>query len=162
VTALTVERFFWDDAVRRAAAEQLRMDVFVAEQGVPADEEIDDIDPVALHVLVRDAATGVALGTGRVFDPDGSGRIARIGRMAVARTARRRGVGRRVLIALMREGLARGVAEMVLDAQTHAIPFYASLGFEVTGPEHLDCGIPHRMMGIAAAAARRRLAAEPD
>jgi predicted GNAT family N-acyltransferase len=125
----------------------LRIEVFVEEQQVPPDEEIDDIDPDAVHLVVLDGG-GKVLATGRFFDADGRGMIGRIGRMAVAKSARGRGVGRMILRGLMVEGLRRGFGKMILDAQVQAIPFYEDSGFVAYGEEHLDCGIPHRMMEI--------------
>lgn len=156
------------DSPEGLAARRLRFEVFVDEQGVPPHEEIDAIDPTAWHVLAWDAA-GVPAATGRLyFAPDDAPqsplpagtRVGRIGRMAVRRAARGRGFGRAVLHALMAEGLRRDCPAFILDAQTHAIGFYAGSGFRVCGPEHLDCGIPHRMMRVEADAARRALQQE--
>ena len=125
----------------------LRIEVFVKEQGVPHDEEIDDIDPNAVHMVVQDGS-GNVIATGRFYDADGRGMVGRIGRMAVVKEARGRGAGRKILRGLMMEGLRRGFEKMILDAQTQAIPFYEDSGFVAYGGEHLDCGIPHRMMEI--------------
>ena len=72
------------------ALRAVRETVFVVEQGVPADIELDALDPACTHVLARDAG-GAPIGTGRLA-PDG-----RIGRMAVLRDWRGRGVGRALL-----------------------------------------------------------------
>lgn len=123
----------------RAQAEPIRTTVFVDEQKVPADIEIDDWDPVSLHALALDPA-GVALGTGRLL-PDGH-----IGRMAVLRPARGRGVGRALLRALVQAARERGHREVVLSAQTHAVGFYRSEGFVEEGQVYEDAGIPHLQM----------------
>jgi predicted GNAT family N-acyltransferase len=132
--AIRVELCGWDAA--RAIATPIRHAVFVDEQRVPAELEIDERDPQCVHALAYDAA-GRALGTGRLL-PDGH-----IGRMAVVREARQLGVGSALLAALMDEARRRGHAQAILSAQTHAVPFYRRHGYVVTSGEYLDCGIPH-------------------
>jgi predicted GNAT family N-acyltransferase len=84
-----------------------------------------------------------AVGTGRiVFRPDS----AKIGRMAVLQTWRRRGVGRALLNTLIRIAAERQASRLVLHAQVHAIPFYTAHGFQVVGEEFEEAGIPHRRM----------------
>jgi predicted GNAT family N-acyltransferase len=123
----------------RDQAEPIRFEVFVGEQKVPAESELDEWDAASLHALAFDV-TGRAVATGRLL-PDGH-----IGRMAVRREARGRGAGAAVLEALMAAARARGEREVALSAQTHAIAFYERAGFVAEGPEYLDCDIPHRLM----------------
>lgn len=130
---LRVELGAWDDL--RAWAAPIRHAVFVDEQKVPADMEIDAWDPQSVHAVAFDAAT--AIGTGRLL-PDGH-----IGRMAVLPAARGAGTGSALLKYLMEEARRRGHRATVLSAQTHAIPFYQRHGFEVVSGEYLDAGIPH-------------------
>lgn len=125
-----------DWAAARARAAPIRFTVFVEEQKVPEDAEIDAWDPQCVHALAFDEE-GRALGTGRLL-PDGH-----IGRMAVLKQARQHGVGSALLAALMAEARRRGHARAALSAQTHAIPFYRRHGYVVTSGEYLDCGIPH-------------------
>jgi predicted GNAT family N-acyltransferase len=125
-------------ALREPAA-RLRFAVFVEEQKVPAEVELDEWDESSLHALAFDAA-GRAVGTGRLL-PDGH-----IGRMAVLPAARGQGVGRALLRALMQAAAQRGQCEVVLSAQTHALPFYEKEGFIAEGDEYDDAGIPHRQM----------------
>jgi predicted GNAT family N-acyltransferase len=129
-----IELLDWEAA--RPLAAPIRFAVFVEEQKVPADLEIDDQDARCVHALARDAE-GRALGTGRLL-PDGH-----IGRMAVLQDARKLGIGSALLAALMDEACRRGHAQAVLSAQTHAIPFYRRHGYAVVGGEYMDCGIPH-------------------
>jgi len=124
----------WDEL--RAAAAPIRFTVFVDEQKVPAEIEIDTQDPLSLHALALDAS-GTAVATGRLL-PDGH-----IGRMAVTQAARGQGAGTAVLLALMQAARERGHREVVLSAQTHAVPFYARLGFATEGAVYDDAGIPH-------------------
>lgn len=134
---LRVELGDW--TAMRAAAVPVRHAVFVDEQKVPAQMEVDELDPLSLHALAFDGA-GRVLGTGRLL-PDGH-----IGRMAVLRQARGNGVGSALLAALMQAARARGDREVALSAQTHAIAFYERFGFVAEGEEYDDAGIPHRLM----------------
>jgi predicted GNAT family N-acyltransferase len=134
---LRVELGDW--TAMRAAAAPVRHAVFVDEQKVPAQMEVDELDPLSLHALAFDGA-GRVLGTGRLL-PDGH-----IGRMAVLRQARGNGVGSALLAALMQAARARGDHEVALSAQTHAIAFYERYGFVAEGEEYDDAGIPHRLM----------------
>jgi predicted GNAT family N-acyltransferase len=117
----------------------LREAVFVVEQGVPLALERDEFDAVSRHAVVQDA-TGTVIATGRLL-PDGH-----IGRMAVAAGARGHGIGGRVLEALVAEAAARGLPEVVLNAQLQAEAFYRCHGFVVEGGVFLDAGIEHRRM----------------
>ena len=134
---LRVELGDWN--ALRAQAEPVRRAVFVDEQKVPAEMELDEFDPPSLHALAFDGE-GRVLGTGRLL-PDGH-----VGRMAVLRAARGTGVGSALLQALMRAARARGDREVVLSAQTHAVPFYERFGFVAEGEPYDDAGIPHRRM----------------
>lgn len=120
----------------RRWAEPLRFAVFVTEQHVPAEIELDSFDEQSVHAVAFDA-NGEATGTGRLL-PDGH-----IGRMAVARSARRSGVGSALLNALMDEARRRGHSHAVLSAQTHAQAFYRKHGYSVHGGEYDDAGIAH-------------------
>lgn len=136
---VTVSLCNWNDPAQQVALRTVRGEVFQREQGVPEELEWDDLDAVAVHVLARDTF-GNAIGCGRLL-PDGH-----IGRVAVLRHWRGKGVGTeimQVLIALARE---RGHDELHLNAQTQAVPFYERLGFRAQGEEFLDAGIPHRHM----------------
>ncbi len=121
------------------ALARLRQDVFVVEQECPyPDLDGRDVEPGTRHVLLsQDAAL---LGCARVLD---DGAVWRIGRVALVRDARGQGLAD----VLMRTALAvTGGREVVLDAQAPLAGWYASHGFEVTGPEFLEDGIPHLPM----------------
>lgn len=136
-SAFAIELGDWDPL--REIATPIRFAVFVQEQQVPAEIEIDDWDAQSLHAIARDVG-GVAVGTGRLL-PDGH-----IGRMAVLASARGTGVGTALLRALLNAARARGMTVVELSAQTHAVPFYVREGFAAYGDEYMDAGIPHRMM----------------
>lgn len=123
-----------------AAASAIRQEVFVVEQRVPAELELDEFDAVSLHALAVDDDTALALGTGRLL-PDGH-----IGRMAVRQDARGAGTGSLVLCALMDEARRRGDRDVVLHAQLGARDFYARHGFEPEGEVFMDAGIEHIAM----------------
>jgi predicted GNAT family N-acyltransferase len=124
----------WREAF--ATLTRIRTTVFVGEQNVPADLEMDGRDGDCAHALAEDAR-GEAIGTGRLM-PDG-----RIGRMAVLAAWRGRGVGAAILEALMAEARRRGFRETYLHSQSHARDFYARHGYVVEGDEYLEAGIPH-------------------
>jgi predicted GNAT family N-acyltransferase len=119
---------------------RIRLEVFVAEQNVPVEEERDEYDETALHFLA--VVDGAAIGTARVVLKNG-GAIAKIGRVAVSKSARGLGIG----AALIRHiENAVGADTFLLDAQTHALVFYEGLGYSVHGEAFTEAGIPHRHM----------------
>jgi predicted GNAT family N-acyltransferase len=126
----------------RAQAMDVREAVFVGEQGVPLALEHDALDATAFHVVALDGARCV--GTGRLLR-QGQG-MARVGRMAVLRAERRRGIGALLLAALEAEARAAGLTAVELHAQVHAAPFYARLGYAPAGPEFEEAGIRHVVM----------------
>lgn len=131
----------WNDLGR--LAERLRMEVFVKEQGVPREIEIDEFDTMCRHVVVINRL-GHAVATGRLVS-DAPG-VARIGRMAVARELRGSRVGRQVLDALVQAARDRGDTHAVLHAQVHAQNFYARAGFVPEGAVYEEAGIDHITM----------------
>jgi predicted GNAT family N-acyltransferase len=137
------------------AALAIRTTVFVEEQRVPPDEEIDDhdrTDRAAVHALAvaggeaGAAGTPRALGAGRFYAVDSA--TVQIGRMAVRADARGRGVGAALLTALVNEARRRGFARAHLHAQTHAATFYRKAGFDDDGPLMWDAGIEHQPMSL--------------
>jgi predicted GNAT family N-acyltransferase len=130
------------------AARAVRLAVFVEEQGIAPELEMDDRDATAVHAVAFDAQ-GVAVATGRLL-PD-----AHIGRMAVLEELRGQGVGATILRALMTIAASRGDRELQLHAQRSAVGFYERAGFVAQGEEYIEAGIAHRRM------ARRLASAEP-
>ncbi len=152
-----------DYAATADALHAVRDAVFVREQSVPAALERDSADPQCLHVLAH-AADGQPIGTARLVPPllavngcagsDADGGDAglhataspRIGRMAVLREWRSRGVGEAMLAELTTLARNRGWRELMLHAQAAAIPFYTRLGYLPAGPRFMEAGIEHQSM----------------
>lgn len=130
-------------AADRAELQALRHRVFVLEQGVPVELEQDELDETATHAVVRDAA-GLAVGTGRMVPLDGGS--ARIGRMAVARDVRGRGVGQALLAVLEEEARSAGCHRAEVHAQVRAAGFYRRAGYQPEGDPFDEAGIPHVVM----------------
>lgn len=133
----TIREVLWDTHASRLLA--VRAAVFVAEQGVPAALERDAADPQCLHLLATDAR-GRDIGTARMRT-DGH-----IGRMAVLRPWRGQGIGSALLARLVERARARGLAEVHLNAQVQASPFYRRHGFAPTGLPFDEAGIAHILM----------------
>ncbi|MTH33855.1 GNAT family N-acetyltransferase [Paracoccus limosus] len=126
-----------------AACRAIRHAVFVIEQNVPEDEEWDDLDEQAVHLLAR-TAEGTALGTARLIRRGETGKITRV---AVLKEARGTGLGAGLIRAAIRQfATTPGITRLQLGAQNHAIPFYEKLGFTAYGPEYMDGGILHHDM----------------
>jgi predicted GNAT family N-acyltransferase len=120
----------------------VRQAVFIHEQGVPAELELDEYDPLATHALAY--LDELCIGTGRLVDLGGG--QAQIGRMAVLAQFRGRGTGKNILEKLVQIASAQGVKLLILHSQVAAIPFYEKQGFKVEGPTYDEAGIPHRNM----------------
>ena len=127
----------WSDEQRTLLL--LRYVVFVEEQKVPLEEEMDGMDSTSTHFLATLNAN-LPVGTGRLL-PSGQ-----IGRMAVLKSFRNDGFGSLILQTIVRHGKSQGYDRLFLHAQNHAIPFYEKHGFVVQGDEFLDAGIAHHEM----------------
>ena len=122
----------------KALIHAVRTEVFVNEQNIPVEIEVDHLDPISQHVLAT--YEGSPIGTGRLT-PQG-----RIGRVAVARLWRRQGVGQQMMKQLLELAKCSNHREVILSAQHHAIEFYEKLGFECEGEAFLEVGIWHVTM----------------
>ena len=117
----------------------VRFRVFVAEQAIPPEEELDEDDATALHAIAL--VQGRIVGTGRLVSrEDGDGQV---GRMAVDQAWRRQGVGGEILIFLEDEARSLGMARCVLHAQEYVRGFYADRGYQEYGESFLEVDIPH-------------------
>lgn len=133
----TVRICRWADAAD--ALRRIRYDVFVVEQRVPEVLEWDEADAESMHALASDAA-GVPIGCARLL------RDGHIGRVAVARDWRERGVGTALMLELIGAARSRGDAEVIVNAQVSAMRFYALHGFVASGAVFEEAGIDHRVM----------------
>jgi len=129
------------DADEVRAALELRHEVFVVEQRVPIEEEIDVHDDTALHLVAVEHGRVVA--TARVVM---DGDTATVGRVAVARAARRRGIASRLIAASEAHAGERGARRVALAAQTGALALYERAGYTPYGERFMDAGIEHLMM----------------
>ena len=121
----------------------VRERVFIEEQGVPAEEELDGRDEEALYLLARDPGTGAAIGTLRLLL---DGEVAKVGRVAVDRDRRRRGIAARMLDLALAEARTRGATRARLASQLDAVALYERAGFAVQSGVFEDAGIPHVWM----------------
>jgi predicted GNAT family N-acyltransferase len=125
----------------REEAFRIRNAVFVEEQEVPLSLERDEEDDRAFHLIAF--VDGEPLGTARMLF---NGERGKIGRVAVLKKARGRGVGKALMETLKVQAYSRGLKELCLNAQIQVIPFYQELGYRLCSDEFLDAGILHRSM----------------
>jgi len=138
---ITAEPFSQLDPVTAYAVWRLRQDVFVVEQECPyPDLDGRDLEPGTRHVVMSD--DGRVVGYARVLD---DGAAWRIGRVALDRSARGRGLADRIMETALRVCDGKDV---VLDAQSPLTGWYATFGFAADGPEFLEDGIPHTPMRL--------------
>jgi predicted GNAT family N-acyltransferase len=130
----------------------IRTRVFVKEQGVPEEIEIDRDDKRAVHFLAFEA--GKAVGTARVVMRQGS---AKIGRMAVLKSYRGRGIGTKLLKRAIVMAKKQDAQKIYLHAQLPVIGFYEAMAFQCVGPVFKEAGIPHRKMVFIPASFRAAL-----
>ncbi|GAA3729240.1 GNAT family N-acetyltransferase [Salinicoccus jeotgali] len=120
---------------------EIRKRVFVEEQNVPMDREIDEYEDTSTHILLT---ADTPVGTVR-YRPAGDGLI-KIERMAVLPEARGLKYGRELMAFVHKHAREAGYAKARLGAQVHAADFYRKLGYEVASEEFEDAGIPHIYM----------------
>ena len=124
-----------DDSFR-----DLRIDIFVKEQGVPVENEFDDYDMQVPHLVIF--LDGEAVATGRVI-PYGEDTV-KIGRIAVKKDKRGLHLGEKIVLELLRKSKDDGAKTVMVGAQTHAVGFYEKCGFKLFGtPEYMEENIPH-------------------
>ena len=133
----------WAEMKTMAAA--LRHEVFVDEQDVPVELELDEFDTQALHaVVINKLGQGVA--TGRLLQVQTH--VSKIGRMAVSKPLRGGNLGRKLVEAFIEVARQRGDHEVILHAQCSAEGFYRKLGFKAHGDVFDDAGIDHIEMTL--------------
>lgn len=125
-----------------ADAAAIREEVFVREQGFS--DEFDAADTDALHLTLYEQERPVA--TLRLLT--GPGDVWHIGRVAVRKDCRGRGLGAELMRRGVRKAACLGAARIELGAQRHAVPFYEKLGFCPSGEPYDEQGCPHQPMGL--------------
>jgi predicted GNAT family N-acyltransferase len=129
-----IKRVDWPEERERIMA--IREAVFIVEQRVSMDIELDGLDEQCQFVLAEDQ-DGNAVGTCRL-SPNG-----KIGRLAVLKPYRGRGVGSALLRAIISIALQQGICDLYLHGQSYAMDFYIKHGFVPEGPEFIEADIPH-------------------
>ncbi|MGG5253224.1 GNAT family N-acetyltransferase [Neobacillus sp. SM06] len=119
----------------------VRKTVFVEEQNVPVEEEIDQYEDDSHHFVLYKGEAPIAAGRFRIVD--GYGKVERI---CVLKEARGTGAGKEIMNRIENFASEKGLEKLKLNAQTHAIHFYERLGYEVVSDEFMDAGIPHKTM----------------
>lgn len=122
----------------------LRTQIFIDEQHVPAELEIDGKDPDCLHVKAI-GSSGELIGTARLL-PDHY-----IGRMCVLKQYRHNGVGGAMLAFLINHARQHEIQCLKLNAQVSALPFYQRYGFEPDSEIFMEAGIMHKHMTLTLA-----------
>ncbi|MDH5183321.1 MAG: GNAT family N-acetyltransferase [Gammaproteobacteria bacterium] len=133
---IRIERVSWTEA--EEALSLIRRAVFIEEQRVPEVLEWDGEDKTAVQLMALD--DDVPVGTLRMLVNG------HLGRMAVLKPFRNRGIGHMLMQRMMEIARDNGLSKLTLSAQTHAVPFYLQFGFIADNEVFMDAGIPHRHM----------------
>jgi len=136
---MRIQRIVSEKELQRALS--IRVRVFVREQGVPEEIELDADDKKAIHLLVM--VSGKPVGTARIVNKNGK---AKIGRMAVVKSFRGKGVGKALLKRAIELCRRRRAKMIYLNAQVPVVGFYEKMGFRSVGRVFMEAGIPHRKM----------------
>jgi predicted GNAT family N-acyltransferase len=123
------------------AALKVRRQVFVMEQGVPEEIEVDGLDARCFHAVV--VAGDRAVGTARLREVDGWGKVERV---AVLQDYRGTGLGMWLMEAVEAEAQARGLRGTKLHAQVQVVRFYERLGYVAYGEPFFEADIEHVSM----------------
>lgn len=122
-------------------AYKVRKIVFVEEQNVPVELEMDEYEETAAHFVLYDNDEPIGAGRFRIID-----NIGKVERICVTKEQRSSGGGRIIMEKIEQYAKEKGLPKLKLNAQIQAIPFYSRLGFTVSSDEFLDAGIPHKTM----------------
>ncbi|MGM7700966.1 GNAT family N-acetyltransferase [Pseudalkalibacillus sp. Hm43] len=119
----------------------IRSTVFIEEQNVPEEEEIDQYEKDCTHFVVYDDSTPIGAGRIRYVDD-----YAKIERVCVLKEYRGTGAGKLLMENMEQEAIQQNVHKFVLHSQTHAEPFYTTIGYQTNSDIFMDAGIPHVAM----------------
>lgn len=135
----------WTNNIKTATykdALAIRYKVFVDEQNVPADLEIDEFEESSLHLVMYVENEPIA--TARIYElPNDTYKVQRV---AVLKEYRTSGIGTTLMKEIEQKASMRKAVKLTLGSQNSAIPFYEKLGYEVSSSEFMDAGIPHHSM----------------
>ena len=123
-------------------AHAIRREVFIDEQGVSEQEEFDDLDDRAFHLVIYDH--GIPAATGRLFFMGSY----HIGRIAVKKEKRGLHLGDLTVRMLLVKAFNDGAPYVTISAQMHAVPFYQHFGFVPYGDTYDEAGIEHIAMKV--------------
>lgn len=133
-----VQSGHWDKLEQDAKF--IRKQVFIIEQNIPEEEEWDDQDMISDHFVVYDQDQPIA--TARLLQNNS------VGRVAVLKAYRGQGIGRMIMLEIIRQVHQQDRKFLQLSSQVHAISFYEKLGFSIQGDAYDECGIPHIKMQL--------------
>lgn len=120
-------------------AAEIRSEVFMDEQGFSV--EFDSTDDISVHALLLKDDRAIA--AGRVYADSIDPGLVHIGRIAVRKDYRGKGLGSVIVAALEEHAAEKGYKKAVLSAQVRVRPFYESLGYTACGEEYMDEFCPH-------------------
>ncbi|MGM7680930.1 GNAT family N-acetyltransferase [Cytobacillus sp. Hm23] len=119
----------------------VRRQVFIEEQQVSEEEEIDNLENEATHFVLYDH--NQPIGAGRIRQLENTGKVERI---CVLSTSRKKGSGKMIMDKIEQYAIDQGIDKLKLNSQTHAEQFYKKLGYETVSEVFMDAGIPHVTM----------------
>ncbi|UFU00593.1 GNAT family N-acetyltransferase [Radiobacillus kanasensis] len=125
----------------KADAYSVRTQVFVEEQNVPPELEIDDLEDVAIHFLGYENGLPVAASRLRLVEDYG-----KLERICVLKEYRGKSFGKDIISRMESYIRDQGLQKSKLNAQTHAEGFYQSIGYNTISGTFMDAGIPHVTM----------------
>lgn len=120
----------------------VRRTVFIEEQAVPPDLEVDEFEDSAFHFVAYDELRPIGAGRFRLL-PDA---IAKVERICVLPDYRGKHIGNSLMDEIEKEAKLQGCRQLKLNSQTSAIPFYEKRHYTISSPEFMDAGIPHKTM----------------
>lgn len=142
VKNMKIKWFFGDTSPAFVDALSIRRDVFVDEQQVPEELEVDELEPLCEHVILYDKMKPIA--TARIHEFEK--KKFKIQRVAVLKEYRGKGHGRYLMNEIELHISKKEGGILLLGAQTHALSFYEKLGYYTFGDTYMDAGIPHKDM----------------
>ena len=122
-------------------AYHVRTVVFIEEQGVSEEEEMDEFDEVAIHFVGYQNGAPVAASRMRFVDG-----YAKLERVCILKEERGKGFGRDIILFMEQIAKEKGYKASKLNGQAYAESFYQKLGYETISGEFMDAGIPHVSM----------------